>query len=121
MATEPKVEAWPRKWLQPVVLVALQQESSYGYEVMRRLTGEFGFERINPGTVYRTLRQMEKEGLCDSEWEASAADGRPRRMYYITDDGQAYLEAWVEACKEYGRVMYDLSRVYMAGRRPRGS
>jgi PadR family transcriptional regulator PadR len=112
LATQPKVDAWPRKWLQPVVLVVLQQESSYGYEIMQRLTREFEFERINPGRTYRTLRQMEKEGLCDSEWETSAADGRPRRMYFITDDGRAYLEAWLEACKEYGRVMDALSRVY---------
>ena len=67
MATEPKVEARPRKWLFPVVLVVLQEESSYGYEIMERLAGEFGFEQISPGTIYRTLRQMEKEGLCDSE------------------------------------------------------
>ena len=105
-----------------MVLVVLQEESSYGYQIMERLTEEFGFEQLNPGTIYRTLRQMEKEGLCDSEWETSATDARPRRMYFITNDGQAYLEAWVEACKEYGRVMDDLSRVYMAGRRrPRGS
>jgi PadR family transcriptional regulator, regulatory protein PadR len=91
LPTDPKVNAWPRKWLHPVVLVVLQQESSYGYEIMQRLTREFGFERINPGTIYRTLRQLEKEGLCDSEWETSAVDGRPRRMYFITDDGQACL------------------------------
>jgi len=98
--------------LHPVVLVVLQEESSYGYEIMKRLTKAFSFERINPGTIYRTLRQMEKEGLCDSEWETSATDDRPRRMYFITDDGQAYLEAWVEAYKEYGRVMDNLSQVY---------
>jgi DNA-binding PadR family transcriptional regulator len=63
---------------------------------------------------------MEKEGLCDSEWETSAEDGRPRRMYFITDDGEAYLDAWVQACKEYGRVMDNLSRAY-ASSRPRTS
>jgi DNA-binding PadR family transcriptional regulator len=25
---------------------------------------ELGFEAINPGTVYRTLRKTEKDGLC---------------------------------------------------------
>ncbi len=117
MTTEPKVDAWPRKWLQPVVLVLLQQESSYGYEIMERLTREFGFEQMNPGTVYRTLRQMEKEGLCDSVWE-TGADGWARRTYFITDDGEAYLEAWVEACKGYGRIMDTLSRVYTSRRPP---
>ena len=75
MAPEPIVLARPRKWLFPVVLVVLQEESSYGYEIMQRLAREFGFEQMNPGAVYRTLRQMEKEGLCDAQWETSAADG----------------------------------------------
>ena len=104
-----------------MVLVVLQEESSYGYEIMERLAREFGFEQINPGTIYRTLRQMEKEGLCDPEWETSATDGRARRMYSITNDGQAYLDAWVEACTAYGRVMDNLSRVYMSSSGPRTS
>jgi DNA-binding PadR family transcriptional regulator len=35
-------------------------------------------------------------------------------MYYITEAGQAYLNAWVQACKEYQRVMDALSQAYMS-------
>jgi len=49
--------------LTPLILVFLKEESSYGYEIMERLEEEFGFEQINPGSVYRTLRRMENEGL----------------------------------------------------------
>jgi hypothetical protein len=52
----------------PVTLVMLKQWRSHGYELMER-TVELGFEAINPGTVYRTLRKMEKDGLCESEWD----------------------------------------------------
>ena len=104
MAAEPEIQARPRKWLYPVVLVVLQQESSYGYEIMERLTMEFGFEQINPGTIYRTLRQMEKEGLCEAEWETSG-DSLGGRMYSITDDGEAYLDAWVQACKDFREAL----------------
>jgi poly-beta-hydroxybutyrate-responsive repressor len=97
--------------LTPVALVVLHEESSYGYELMERLATEFDFEQINVGTLYRTLRQMEKEGLCESEWETSKG-GPARRMYYITEAGQAYLDAWLRACKEYQRVMDALSRAY---------
>lgn len=122
MAAQPKVQARPRKWLFPVVLVVLLEESSYGYEIMQRLAREFGFEQINPGTVYRTLRQMEKEGLCDAQWETSAADdGARRRTYYITAAGEAYLDAWVEAHKGYGRLMDALFRAYTSRRPPRRS
>jgi PadR family transcriptional regulator PadR len=107
--------------LTPVALVVLRKESSYGYQLMERLATEFGFEQINAGTLYRTLRQMEKEGLCESEWEASKGGVPARRMYYITEAGQAYLDAWVQACKEYRRVMDALSRAYTSRTTPRSS
>ncbi len=111
MAAEQKVQARPRNWLTPVALVLLREESSYGYELMERLAADFDFEQIRAGTLYRTLRQMEKEGLCEAEWETPES-GPPRRMYYITEAGQAYLEAWLEACKGYQRVMDAISRAY---------
>jgi hypothetical protein len=57
---------------------------------MERLEEEFGFEQISAGTLYRTLRQTEKEGLCKSEWETSES-GPARRMYSITEAGEEYL------------------------------
>jgi PadR family transcriptional regulator PadR len=121
MATEQKIEARPRKWLTPVVLVLLKEESSYGYELMGRIEEEFGFEEINPGSVYRALRQMENEGLCSSVWDVQAEGGSPpRRMYAITDAGEAYLKAWAEACEKYHRVMDQFARVYRR-RPPRSS
>jgi PadR family transcriptional regulator PadR len=123
LATEQKVEARPKRWLTPVALVLLKEESSYGYELMERMEEEFGFEQINPGSVYRALRQMEKEGLCSSVWDVRAEEGGPppRRMYAITDAGEAYLKAWAEACEKYHRLMDQFARVYGRRRAPRSS
>ena len=85
----PDIEVHPRNWLLPVALVVLREESSYGYELIERLALDFDFEHIIAGTLYRTLRQMEKEGLCKSEWETSEGGGPARRIYYITEAGQA--------------------------------
>jgi poly-beta-hydroxybutyrate-responsive repressor len=121
LAAQQKVEARPKKWLIPLILVWLREEnSSYGYEIMESLEEEFGFEQIDPATVYRTLRQMENEGLCKSEWETFEHDGKANRMYAITVAGEAFLETWVEACEQYRRVTDTLSRVYK-GRPPRSS
>jgi PadR family transcriptional regulator, regulatory protein PadR len=116
LTAQPKVQARPRQWVTPIVLVLLEEENSHGYELMRRMEEEFGFEQINPGSVYRTLRQMENEGLCRSEWEVPRAEegGPPRRMYAITEAGEAYLAAWAKACKDYQRLMGEFSRVYQA-------
>ena len=117
-----KIEARPRKWLTPVALVLLKEESSYGYELMERIEEEFGFEPKNPGSVYRALRQMEKEGLSRSEWDVRAEEGGPPcRMYAITDEGEAYLKAWAAACEKYHRLMDQFARVYGRRRTPRSS
>ena len=79
-AEQIEAQTRPKKWLTPVILVVLREESSYGYEIMERLTQKFGFEQISPATVYRTLRQMEKEGLCCSEWETP--EGSPANLLY---------------------------------------
>jgi poly-beta-hydroxybutyrate-responsive repressor len=105
-----KIEVRPKNWLTPVALVILREESSYGYELMERLE-EFGFEQIRAQTLYRTLRQMEQEGLCSSEWETPQG-GPARRMYLITERGEEYLAAWAEGCKQYQSVMDCFFRAY---------
>ncbi len=106
-----KLETRPRNWLVPVTLVLLRQCNSYGYELMERAV-ELGFDVANPGTVYRTLRKMEKDGLCESQWEPQSSGGPPRRMYSITDAGGAYLDVWVKALEQYQQTIDDFLLAY---------
>ncbi len=112
MAKEKKreVEVRPRNWLVPVILLSLREWNSYGYELMER-TAAFGFEAMNPGTLYRTLRQMEKDGVVESEWETSRG-GPARRVYSITDAGEAYLDFWAQALEQYRTNMDSFFRLY---------
>jgi PadR family transcriptional regulator, regulatory protein PadR len=110
-----EVEVRPRNWLVPVILLTLREWNSYGYELMER-TAAFGFEAMNPGTLYRTLRQMEKDGVVESKWETSKG-GPARRMYTITDAGVAYLDFWAEALEQYRRNMDAFFSLY-TGRPP---
>jgi poly-beta-hydroxybutyrate-responsive repressor len=105
------VNVRPKNWLVPVALVVLREERTHGYELMERIQ-QFGFEEINPGTLYRTLRQMEKEGLCTSEWEISNGGGPARRVYVVTNEGESYLDAWARACKEYQKVLGSFAQAY---------
>ena len=104
------VEARPKNWLVPVTLLALREWESYGYELTERAAA-FGFEAMNPGTLYRTLRQMEKDGVVKSTWETSKG-GPARRMYSITDAGEAYLDFWAKALEQYQRNMNTFFRLY---------
>lgn len=105
-----KIEARPTNWLTPVVLVLLREEDSHGYELMVRLA-DFGFEEINPGTMYRTLRRMEQEDLCSSEWETTE-NGPARRVYSITGSGEAFLASCAEGCKNYQLLIDAFLRAY---------
>ena len=98
-----------------MILLSLRGGNSYGYELMKQLT-KFGFEAVSPGTMYRTLRRLERSGFCESRWEPSK--GRPaRRRYTITEAGDAYLRLWIEALEQYQRMTNSFLRVY-TGRRP---
>ena len=111
-----EIEVRPKNWLIAAALVMLREEGSYGYELMELLE-EGGFGQVNPGTLYRKLRWMEREGLCNSEWETS--NGSPGgRVYSLTDAGEEYLEAWAEGCKHYQQMMDAFYRAY-ADRPPR--
>lgn len=102
--------ARPRNWLVPVILLSLKDWNSYGYELMERATA-FGFEAMNPGTLYRTLRQMEKDGVVESTWETSRG-GPARRMYSITDSGKTYLDFWADSLEQYQKTMDSFFRMY---------
>jgi len=103
-------DAWSRNWLVPILLLMLREWSSYGYELMEKMA-TFGLHAMNPGTFYRTLRQMEKDGVVSSSWDTSEG-GPARRMYSITEAGEAYLKYWAESLNQYQKMMDTFFRLY---------
>jgi poly-beta-hydroxybutyrate-responsive repressor len=101
---------WPKDWLIPMLLLLVRQWSSYGLELMERMTA-FGVAMMNPGTFYRILRQMEKDGLVSSSWD-TAGSGPARRIYSITDAGEAYLKLWADSLGQYQTMMERFVRLY---------
>ena len=100
----------PRSWLQPFLLLALEQWQSHGYELIRRMSA-FGFETLDRGSVYRTLRQLEKDGLVTSGWDTSH-DGPARRLYTLTDAGRLYLEACAASLRGYQMMLNQFFSLY---------
>jgi poly-beta-hydroxybutyrate-responsive repressor len=112
-----RVEYRPSNWLEAVILLSLREWSSYGYELMGRAR-MFGFGAMNTGTLYRTLRRMEKDGVLESSWETSG-DGPARRMYTITGSGSAHLGIWVKSMERYQQSVLDFFTLY-GGKPPHG-
>jgi len=103
-------DAWSKNWHVPVILLMLRQWNSYGYELMEKMSA-FGLSAMNPGTFYRTLRQMEKDGVVSSSWDTSE-DGPARRVYSITAAGEAYLKLWTESLDQYQKMMNTFFSLY---------
>jgi len=100
----------PRVWVQPFLLLALEQWQSHGYELIRRMS-TFGFEALDRGSVYRTLRQLEKDGLVVSGWDTSK-EGPARRLYSLTDAGRVYLNTWAGALRGYQMMLNHFFSLY---------
>jgi PadR family transcriptional regulator PadR len=112
-----EIQARPRNWLEPAILLMLREWNSYGYKLMEQLT-VLGFEAMNPGTMYRTLRKMENDGVVKSKWETSG-DGPARRTYSVTEAGEAYLEFWVKSLEHYQRSVDAFLSLYTNGSKRR--
>ena len=83
----------PSEMLTAHLLALLKNWSGYGYELAKKLE-EAGYGGFNSGTLYRTLRQMEKTGLISSLWDTSS-DGPARRIYSLTKTGSLFLNNWI--------------------------
>src|SRR5260370_34469309 len=103
-------EAWSKNWVVPILLLMLREWSSYGYELMEKM-GSFGLSMMNPGTFYRTLRQMEKDGVVRSNWDTSEA-GPAKRIYSITEAGDGYLKYGAESLNQYKKMMDTIFVLY---------
>lgn len=82
----------PRNFLRPCLLLLIAEQPSHGYDLLERLS-EIGYQRAEPGGLYRTLRLLEQEGLIASDWGTSVVGPR-RRTYWLTEDGMDWLHAW---------------------------
>jgi poly-beta-hydroxybutyrate-responsive repressor len=81
--------------MQPCLLVLLHRGEAHGYTLVDGLA-EFGFDpqQLDSSIVYRALREMEDDHLLRSEWDEDS-QGPARRVYRISDAGEAFLTDWI--------------------------
>jgi PadR family transcriptional regulator, regulatory protein PadR len=103
----------PRDILAPFVLLAVSLQRAHGYviEDYLRALGLFG---ITMSTLYRTLRQMEKDGFLESSWEPGPT-GPARRVYTITDAGHTWLDSSAAMLTAYRETIDRFFGLYHAG------
>jgi DNA-binding PadR family transcriptional regulator len=77
------------------LLGLLRQADRHGYDLKQSYDRRFGATRpIRFGQVYRTLAQLERDGLVTIAGVESGA-GPDRKRYSITPEGVTDLDAWL--------------------------
>ncbi|MFN0147682.1 MAG: helix-turn-helix transcriptional regulator [Dehalococcoidia bacterium] len=98
--TQPRLHG---ELLSTSLLAFLKNWNAYGYQLSQRLA-EAGMPACDSGTVYRTLRQLEKSGMVSSFWDTSES-GPARRMYSLTQAGDLFLAGWITTLQNYQTVL----------------
>jgi DNA-binding PadR family transcriptional regulator len=91
-----------------LMLSVLAAGPAHGYAVITALRARSGGTFDLPeGTVYPALHRLERAGLLTSSWQD--AEGRRRRVYALTADGEAALAAerteWKRFAGGIGQVL----------------
>ena len=92
--------------VEPAALYLLGQgEAAHGYDLLSEVNGMGLTDTpVDPGAIYRTLRQLEAEGAVVSAWDTTGG-GPARRNYELTAIGWARLRAWIDVIERRADAM----------------
>jgi poly-beta-hydroxybutyrate-responsive repressor len=102
------------RFVEPVLLLLLKEKGrAYGYELVSEVPAlAMTDAEIEAAALYRTLRQLEKNGCVTSEWNTEHS-GPARRVYALTPRGEEHLAEWVEVLEHMSKSM---ARLVMSAR-----
>lgn len=96
--------------LQPAILQAVSRQPLHGLAIVSAIAEGPMCAGIqpDPAGVYRYLKKMEQAELLRSAWEVDESDGRPRRLYTITEHGRVCRNNWAIALSDYAAAITKL-------------
>lgn len=95
-----------------IVLAVLRDGPRHGYAIAREVNRRTGDSlEFKQGTLYPVLHTLENEGWVVGTWEMGTGE-RPRKVYAITDSGQAELARRAVVWERFAQAM---SRVVGGG------
>ena len=80
-------------YIDAILMSLLSKRSMYGYELLKtvREISEDTFQ-LKEGTLYLSLKRLEKNGYVKSYWNDEDSGGGRRKYYSIEDDGINYIQ-----------------------------
>lgn len=98
-----------RAVLETSILASLAESTTHGYDLVEQIDGlASDLVCIDPGSMYRMLRDLEEQGLVTSSWQTPES-GPPRRVYVITERGIEALELMATSLALWASAMQRLA------------
>lgn len=93
--------------LELAILGLLKERSMHGYQLSKQLSETLGgFWRVSYGSLYPTLRRLEREGAVERVFAAEQV-GRRKNVYRISEKGEALFQ---ELLQEAGQESSEENR-----------
>jgi DNA-binding PadR family transcriptional regulator len=73
------------------LLRIIQAQPTWGYKIKKQVETDFNI-KLRHGALYPALNTLEHKGFVESKKQKK--DGRARKVYTITENGQIYLQAY---------------------------
>ena len=91
-----------------LILAVLADGPRHGYAIAREIERRSREAlSMGEGALYPALRALEREGMVLSEWETQPS-GPARRIYTLTEAGQAKLASQVRAWNRFSQAVNDI-------------
>ena len=81
------------------LLLFLNGQAAYGAALLQKMQTELPYCFSDSAIVYRSLQDLEKNGLVETRWEIPDT-GAPRKWYSITPTGRAALVEHAEDIRQ---------------------
>jgi len=82
--------------LELAILGLLKERSMHGYQLSKRLTDTLGgFWRVSYGSLYPSLKRLEKQGAVEQVFDEQEV-GRRKNVYRITEKGEVLFRELLE-------------------------
>ncbi len=85
-----------RSVLEAAILASIAESTTHGYDLVQQISAlAADLVCIDPGSMYRLLRELEEQGLVTSSWQTPES-GPSKRVYTITEQGVEALQMMAE-------------------------
>jgi DNA-binding PadR family transcriptional regulator len=99
-------------YIRIATLILLSKTPHHGYEIMKEIKERTkGFWRPTAGGIYPILKDLQKSGYIQGEWDAKTR--RRKRIYKVTESGRAVLKRALAKENQLADNMRNLFEEYM--------